>query len=668
MTDGVHTTATGGSARSQAERRDVRRWESQRVAPALVRLISFLIPFVLGYLVGALVAELLPKPSGWFQTIAWWAAVLTASSAAVAAGRRLARRLLPVAVLMKMSLVFPDNAPSKYRLALKQGSARDLQRRLAEGGSLGSTPAEAAENLLVLMTALNDHDRLTRGHSERVRAYSDLIAIEMGLPESAREKLHWAALVHDVGKLAVSGDILRKDGRPTDEEWQELRGHPAAAAAMLAPLYPWLGGWLSAATQHHERWDGDGYPMGLAGREINLAGRIVAVADAYDTMTSTRSYKTAWSPEQAREELVACAGSQFDPDVVRAFLNVSLGATGRAAGPLTWLAQTPRLAEVLSSATSASGNAVVRVGTVAATGAVAAPAAIATAPAVFDSPEPAPAALAFETTSTTAVTSLPAPTSTTVVVSTVPSSTIAGAPTSLAVVTTTTSTTAAPTTVTSTTTSGPPTTTGPTMTTSTTAAPTTTTTAPTTTTTAPTTTTTAPTTTTTAPTTTTTTTTPAGLLTVTPTAQLTVMPEPGDGVQEGEYTSDAHVFLWVERTGVVLGERLWIRSIPSSETEFDDLWIDSVAGGTTICSALLHADGGAEDSEVTAVISMNREILGVLRSTLSETHWLANTPDQHGYNAFGDSDTIRRLSPTSIEVTAGMDDDDWDQTRIITAC
>ena len=91
------------------------------------------------------------------------------------------------------------------------------------------------------------------------------------------------------------------------------------AVKFLMPLRPWLGTWLDAATQHHERWDGNGYPRKLAGEQISLSARIVAVADAYDVMTSSRSYKKAWEPEAAREELARCAGTQFDPICVEAF-------------------------------------------------------------------------------------------------------------------------------------------------------------------------------------------------------------------------------------------------------------------------------------------------------------------------------------------------------------
>ena len=141
-------------------------------------------------------------------------------------------------------------------------------------------------------------------------------------------------------------EILTKPGRPTDPEWEVLRRHPEYGDALVAPLRGWLTDWADAVAQHHERWDGQGYPRGLAGEEISLAARIVAVADAFDVITSVRSYKPGFASPAAREEIAACAGSQFDPRVVRAFLNVSLGRLRLVMGPLSWLAHAPILARI----------------------------------------------------------------------------------------------------------------------------------------------------------------------------------------------------------------------------------------------------------------------------------------------------------------------------------
>jgi HD-GYP domain-containing protein (c-di-GMP phosphodiesterase class II) len=355
-------SATGGSAETQAVDASERRWQTRRATALAIRAVVLVLPFSSALVVGRLLAVAMPVPEGRVATVGWWLVVVAGSSIALFAVDRVARRLLPVAMLYRLALVFPDRAPPRYRVALRTGTVHQLRERLVSGGDLGGTPGEAAENLLALVAALGKHDRITRGHSERVRAYSDVIAVEMGLSEADREHLHWAALVHDLGKMAVRPAVLNKAGRLTDEEWSEIRNHPAAATAMIEPLRPWLGEWLDAATQHHERIDGKGYPHALAGRDISLAGRIVAVADAYDCMTSARSYKKALPADQARYELTRNSGTQFDADVVRALLGVSVGRLHLAGGPLSWLAQIPGAREAITL--SGAGGASITVGVV----------------------------------------------------------------------------------------------------------------------------------------------------------------------------------------------------------------------------------------------------------------------------------------------------------------
>ena len=115
---------------------------------------------------------------------------------------------------------------------------------------------------------------------------------------------------------------------------------------LVEPLNAWLGTWTGAVGYHHENWDGKGYPRGVAGEEIPLAGRIVAIADVYDVITSARSYKEPASPTEARAELARCAGTQFDPRLVRAFVNISLGRMRLVLGPLSWLSHAPLLARL----------------------------------------------------------------------------------------------------------------------------------------------------------------------------------------------------------------------------------------------------------------------------------------------------------------------------------
>jgi hypothetical protein len=333
------------------------RWQGRPVMSALVRTAVFVIPIALSILSATITAHLLPRPRGSGWTVGWWAVVLAVPTAVLFVTDRLARRLLPLAVLLKMTMVFPDQAPKRLAVARQAGNTRDLARRVEEAKTHGieDEPILAAEKILALAGALNAHDRLTRGHGERVRALTDLIAEQLDLPTDDRDRLRWSALLHDIGKLAVHPHILNKPDKLNDEEWVVMKNHPLEGARLTAPLAGWLGPWASTVAEHHEKYDGSGYPYGLTGNEISLGGRIVAVADCYDTMTAVRSYKRAMSPAAARAELAACAGAQFDPKVVRAFLDVSIGRLRPVAGPLAWLgsfpfvSSVPRLGQVASA-------------------------------------------------------------------------------------------------------------------------------------------------------------------------------------------------------------------------------------------------------------------------------------------------------------------------------
>ena len=317
---------------------------------------AFLLPVVVAIAAAAVLVHLIPKPRSGFSFWAWWALVIVAPWIVYAGVNRLARRALPLAALLKMTLVFPDHAPSRLAVARRAGSTRALERQLHQTQDLGARdePSVAAEQILALATSLNKHDRLTRGHSERVRALTDMIADQLKLPTADRDRLRWSALLHDIGKLTVPVAVLNKAGKPDDAEWQILLGHPLEGQRLAAPLAGWLGPWAATIPEHHEKYDGSGYPHGLSGEQISLGGRIVAVADSYDAMTSVRSYKKGASPESARRELAACAGAHFDPVVVRAFLEASVGRHDLIGAPLAWLGElstvngVPELGQVVS--------------------------------------------------------------------------------------------------------------------------------------------------------------------------------------------------------------------------------------------------------------------------------------------------------------------------------
>ena len=288
-----------------------------------------------------------------------WAAVLGSSTVVFVGAERLTRRALPLTVLLRMGMVFPGRAPRRLSVALRSWTTRDLSRRIVEARSQGITdePIVAAEKIVSLAATLSAHDRKTRGHAERVRAYTDLIAEELRLPDDDRDRLRWSALLHDVGKLTVHADVLNKPGQLSKEEWEVMRQHPLEGAKLTAPLAGWLGRWANTIAEHHERFDGRGYPSALGGQGISTGGRIVAVADSYDTMTSVRSYNKPMSTDAARAELAACAGAQFDPVIVRAFLAVSVSRL-RAVAPLTWLGSLPfgNLGPQLARAVAAGGR------------------------------------------------------------------------------------------------------------------------------------------------------------------------------------------------------------------------------------------------------------------------------------------------------------------------
>jgi putative nucleotidyltransferase with HDIG domain len=175
--------------------------------------------------------------------------------------------------------------------------------------------------LTVLTGAIEARDPYTQGHSARVTALAEEIALRLGWSEERLESLRVGGPLHDIGKLAVSDHVLRKQGRLEEHELAEIREHPKAGVRLILRVAA-LREAIPYVLYHHERWDGSGYPSGKAGEEIPLEARVLAVADAFDAMTSDRPYRPALERDEAVAEVARCAGTQFDPEVVQVFLDL----------------------------------------------------------------------------------------------------------------------------------------------------------------------------------------------------------------------------------------------------------------------------------------------------------------------------------------------------------
>jgi HD-GYP domain-containing protein (c-di-GMP phosphodiesterase class II) len=174
---------------------------------------------------------------------------------------------------------------------------------------------------LALVAALDLRERDTFLHSQRVRDYTLLLADRLGVPEEQKRVIGLGALLHDVGKIAVSDRILLKSGGLSAEEWLEMRRHPAEGYRLLKPISS-LAGAAEIVYAHHERFDGSGYPKGLKGKEIPQGARLFAVADVFDALTSNRPYRNSAGYDEAMRIISEESGKHFDPQVVAAFRSI----------------------------------------------------------------------------------------------------------------------------------------------------------------------------------------------------------------------------------------------------------------------------------------------------------------------------------------------------------
>jgi response regulator RpfG family c-di-GMP phosphodiesterase len=217
------------------------------------------------------------------------------------------------------------------RLSEKEftSSELDMLRSMCNSAGIGLDNARLFRELQntylstvkALVSIIEAKDPYTKGHTERVADYTIALGRKMGLPKDAIRDLAFGAVLHDIGKLVVYERVLNKPGRLSEDEWASLKEHPSIGASIIENM-DFLMGTVDLVRHHHEAYDGTGYPDGLAGEQIPLGARIISVADSYDAMTTDRSYRKALSSTVALDSLKAKAGSQYDSEVVKYFVEL----------------------------------------------------------------------------------------------------------------------------------------------------------------------------------------------------------------------------------------------------------------------------------------------------------------------------------------------------------
>lgn len=221
---------------------------------------------------------------------------------------------------------FPIVATPEQNLAgLAQATAGLLRLPGADKVSPPDSLDSICRTVRAFATAVDDLDPYTRGHSLRVVRYASLLGRALFLSRRELVRLEFGALVHDTGKIMIPRSVLHKVGRLTAAEWEVMKQHPEMGARLIERV-EFLCATAPIVRHHHERWDGNGYPDNLAGEAIPLLARLVTVADVFDALTSQRSYREAYTPQQALAEMKKMAGYHLDPYLVAVFCTASLSA------------------------------------------------------------------------------------------------------------------------------------------------------------------------------------------------------------------------------------------------------------------------------------------------------------------------------------------------------
>jgi diguanylate cyclase (GGDEF)-like protein len=222
----------------------------------------------------------------------------------------------------------PESVLAAARAALEQARAGGGRRAVVFGGSAGNGEASLelghGDVVAALASALQERDRYTGDHSESVVDLTARVGDALALGSDEVSCIRTAALLHDIGKVGVPDEILHKNGPLDEREWEIMRQHPAIGERILRAI-PGMGAVARIVRHEHERWDGNGYPDGLAGTEIPVGSRIILACDAYHAMTSDRPYRKAMDHADAMAELSSNAGTQFDPEVVEGLIGYLFG-------------------------------------------------------------------------------------------------------------------------------------------------------------------------------------------------------------------------------------------------------------------------------------------------------------------------------------------------------